>query len=291
MQKERITIKAKDGALISALACNRNEPSVRGLVLICHGFGEHSGSYHELMERLAAAGYASLIFDQRGHGELSEPDHKKRKKRLGVIPGYQSFLDDIDDVTAEIRRRLPNVPLALYGHSMGGNIAANYLLSRAQDDFSCVILESPWFGLTNSPNSFVIGLAKVLGTLSPKFAIYNKLTHTDITADEKQVGKIASDPLYHNRISMRMFAGIHKGCRYAVENAARLSVPTLLAYAGGERIVSNPAIAAFHSACGPHVIAREYPSCHAIHNDSAKEKLYADIISFLNAHCLPEGLK
>ncbi len=283
MQTHRMNITSKDGAKIPAITTfSAASAPPKGVVIICHGFGEHSGSYGELMERLLEASCASIAFDQRGHGALGEASPEKRRKKLGVIPGYESFLDDIDAVIAAAKQMAPNVPLALYGHSMGGNIAANYLLRRGQEAFACAVLESPWLGLYNDLNPLAAAAAKLFGSLSPKLAITTKLKRSDITGDAAKAEAIDADPLYHNRISFRLVTGIRSGCAYALNNAARLSLPAFLAFAKGERIVSNPAIAAFYGACGDNVTTKEYDSRHAIHNDAPREEFYRDAIVFLD---------
>jgi alpha-beta hydrolase superfamily lysophospholipase len=167
---------------------------------------------------------------------------------------------------------------------MGGNIAANFLLTHDQSDFSCAILESPWFGLYSEVNPFLAFIASVLGRLSPKIAAVSKLSNSDVTGDNAKAEEMKNDPLYHNRISLRMLSGIKKACRYAVSNSARLSVPVYLAVAGHERIVCNKAVKKFHESCGPNVIIKEYDSNHAIHNDINRNDFYNDIISFLVTH-------
>ena len=250
----------------------------RGVVLVSHGFGEHAESYNELKERLGQAGYGCVVFTQRGHGELPA-------KQRGVIPGYDCFLDDISAQIAVITEQNPGIPIVLYGHSMGGNIAANFLLRQGQAAVTCALLESPWFGLYMKPSPVVSGAAKVLGAISPKFAIVNPLIFSDITGDPAKADWLKNDPLYHNRISMRMFAGIKAGCTYALKNASRLTTPVYLAYAQNERIVSNPAILDFAKAAGQSVTLKEYKSCHAIHNDMKREDFYGDMIDFLNTYC------
>jgi alpha-beta hydrolase superfamily lysophospholipase len=246
--------------------------TVRGAAVICHGFGEHSGSYDELAGRLGQAGYASVVYTQRGHGELPE-------KQKGVIPGYRCFLDDLGAVIGLMAEKYPSSPVILYGHSMGGNIVANYLLRQGQTGITCAVLESPWFGLYKEPNILLSLAAKCLGNL----AVINKLNLSDITSDPEKADWIGNDPLYHNRISMRLLSGIMNGCAFALKNAPELSVPAFIAFAEHERIVSNGAIMRFAKAAG--TAPKRYDSCHAIHNDVKREDFFTDMITFLNARC------
>lgn len=291
MHTETLSITARDGAGIRTIVATpqRNiaqDDTPRGLVIISHGFGEHSGSYAELLEHLTGGGYAAVIFDQRGHGEMDEPDAKKRAKRLGIVPHYQQLLDDIGSVAEKMQERFPTLPLALYGHSMGGHLAINYLLRTAKHPFSCVILESPWLGLHKPVSPLLSGLARLLGGISPQIAIINRLNHADITSEPKSLDSLRRDRLYHNRISMRLFAGIDAGCRYALANAERLFLPTYLAYAEQERIVSNAAIENFAWDCGENLHLHPYASRHAIHSDTARAQYYADILDFLAENCI-----
>jgi alpha-beta hydrolase superfamily lysophospholipase len=278
-----MNIKAKDGVMITAATRGIIEQA-KAVVIVCHGFGEHAGSYAELAERLESAGYASVIPTQRGHGRLSE-DKTRQKKLQGVIPGYESFLDDIGSVTAYVRQKAPDAQLVLYGHSMGGNIAANYLLDRGQADFTCAALESPWFGLKKEVNPITAALARLGGGLSPKLAIINKLATSDITGDTAKAEEIRQDPLYHNRISLRMFTGISAGCSNAIGNAENLSIPLFVALAKYDAIVENEATLAFITSGGRNITAMEYDSRHAIHNDTMREVFYKDLTDWFDKFC------
>jgi len=289
MKSSEIKIKTKDGTDISAMLYNPDE-NAKAVVVLSHGFGEHSGSYKEIIERFNQANYACVIFDQRGHGSFSGKSPEERSKLLGVILNYQDFLDDIYIILGEIKQKMPDIPVILYGHSMGGNIVANYLLTHDQSnqsnqsDISCAVLESPWLGLYKELNPFVVFIAKILGNISPNFTIINKLPASDVTGDPEKV-KDYDDPLYHNRISFRMFSGIKKACTYVINNASKLNIPIYLAYAKNEKIVSNPAIQKFIKTSGKNVTVKEYESCHAIHNDVVREEYYRDVIAYLDKNC------
>lgn len=277
---KNIHITAKDGADISAIYCDPEESSAKGVVVICHGFGEHLGMYLETAGRLGQAGYASIIFDQRGHGA---PPVGKRN-RFGVIPGYQSFLDDVASVTEEARRVEPNLPVALYGHSMGGNIVANALLRNSPIEYSCAVLESPWLGLYKRYSPLIIGIGWLMGHISPNLAIINKLVPASLTSDPERMEVYINDQLYHGRISFRMFTGINDSCSYALKNAASIHIPVFIAYAGEDRVLDNDKTLRFAAAAGDMVTVKEYGSRHAIHNDVKRDEYFRDVIEFLDSH-------
>jgi len=290
---EKLTITAKDGALISALAFNFGESGIKGIVIVCHGFGEHAAMYCEVAEALGQGGYASILFDQRGHGAPPQG----RKDWFGVTPSYDCFLDDIDSVAEAAKLKAPGLPVALYGHSMGGNIAVNALLRAAArtghdslipigpGGYSCAVLEAPWLELNRKLNPLIVGFSKIAGKASPRLTTVNKLKPGALTSDPERAERYISDPLYHGRISFRMFNGIAAGCKNALYSAARLNVPVFVAYAGGDKVLCNEATLRFGREAGEMATIREYDSRHAIHNDMSREAFFRDAVAFLDAHC------
>jgi len=274
-----ITITAKDGAAVNALVVGSAESDIKGVVIVSHGFGEHSGMYVDAAERLSQAGYVCILFDQRGHGK--PPD--KRKKWFGIIPGYQSFLDDISAAVNTACQLAPGAPVALYGHSMGGNIVINALL-RDCAKCSCAVLEAPWLGLYKEKNPLIVGIARIAGRLSENLSVVNDLNPLVLTSDPERAEWYVKDPLYHGRISFRMFTGIKDGCSYGLANASQLPVPAFLAYASGDKVLSNEATLRFAAEAGDMITLKEYDSLHAIHNDVIRDEFFRDVIDFLDTH-------
>ena len=53
------------------------------------------------------------------------------------------------DVTALLKQANPNLPLFLYGHSMGGLTVLSYLLNNPDLNISGVILSAPFLGFSH----------------------------------------------------------------------------------------------------------------------------------------------
>jgi len=275
---EKISIAAKDGAAISALACNIGASGNKGTVVVCHGFGEHAGMYRELAGILGQGGYASILFDQRGHGAPPVG----RKNWFGITPSYDCFLDDVASVTEAAKLASPGLPVALYGHSMGGNIVINAIL-REPSGYFCAVLEAPWLELNRKLSSVVIRFSKIAGKLSPWLTTMNKLKPGALTSDPERAEHYIIDPLYHGRISFRMFNGISAGCANALNNASRLAIPVFVAYAGNDKVLCNDATLRFAREAGDMATVMEYDSRHAIHNDTKRDEYFRDMIGFLDA--------
>lgn len=97
----------------------------KAIVQIVHGMAEHMGRYHELAAYLTQRGFAVYMHDHPGHGEDA-----LKEDRLGVIPnlrGWQMMLENTRTLYTHIRRKKPEIPLFLFGHSMGSVIARHFL--------------------------------------------------------------------------------------------------------------------------------------------------------------------
>ena len=83
----------------------------QSLMLIVHGFGEHSGRYEEMATWFARKGFAVFALDLQGHG--------RTPGRRGHVANFEFFLDDVEEYLAALREDYPALPAVLVGHSMG----------------------------------------------------------------------------------------------------------------------------------------------------------------------------
>ena len=88
-----------------------------GVVCLIHGFGEHIDRYEHVAKSMNDAGLALCGIDLRGHG-MSEG-------KRGHTPSFDHLMRDIDQYIKGTRTAYPGLPIHLYGHSMGGNLAYN----------------------------------------------------------------------------------------------------------------------------------------------------------------------
>ena len=96
-----------------------------GAVVLCHGFTESAEKYREMTYYFLQAGYSVFAPDLRGHGrsyrEIEDPS-------LTHVGKFSEYVSDLDRFVEKIvRPNAVNLPLYLFGHSMGGAVAALYL--------------------------------------------------------------------------------------------------------------------------------------------------------------------
>ncbi len=94
------------------------------VVQIAHGMAEHSARYRSFAAALTQQGIAVYANDHRGHGKTEEDP--QNRGHFGDQDGWGSAIQDLFRLTAHIQKTHPNVPVFLFGHSLG-----SFLVRRA----------------------------------------------------------------------------------------------------------------------------------------------------------------
>lgn len=251
------------------------EQALRGVVLIVHGLGEHAGRYDRLARRLNSWGFAVRGYDHYGHGESGGV--------RGVLPSETRLLDDLADVIESTYARMDRkTPLIVLGHSMGGLVAARFV-SMGSREVSGLVLSSPALdpGLSGLQKLLVATLPKI----APNFCVGNGLDPSFISHDPAVVAAYKADPMVHDRISGRLARFIATAGPATVERAPHWRVPTLLLYAGDDRLVAPAGSRAFAAAApGKVVTVKCFENLwHEIFNEADAEPVFAELKRWLDA--------
>jgi len=247
------------------------------VVVLVHGLGEHGGRYAHVAARLNSWGFAVRGYDQYGHGESGGV--------RGALPVMSRLIDDLADIVESTRSRMPDgLPLILLGHSMGGLVAACFVALRKRP-IQGLVLSSP--ALDPGLNALQKLLVSVLPRLVPNLTVGNGLKPQFISHDPAVVRAYLDDPGVHDRISARLARFIADGGPMVVGRAAKWKLPTLLMYAGDDRLVNPRGSRDFASAAPPEVVtARCFDGLyHEIFNEPAAmaEPVFAQLKDWLDA--------
>jgi len=251
----------------------------RGTVLIVHGLGEHAGRYNATALRLNDWGFAVRAYDQYGHGQSGGP--------RGALNHGTRLLDDLGDMVDAARAHTPQgLPLVLLGHSMGGLVAARFV-SLNMRPVDALVLSSP--ALDPGLNPVQKLLLATLPRLAPNLRIGNGLQVEGISHDPAVVAAYEADPLCHDRISARLAQFIANGGPATIARAAHWSVPTLLMWAGADRLVNPAGSQAFAQAASQRTVQSQ---CfgglyHELFNESPElaEPVFALLQQWLQQRC------
>lgn len=138
-----------------------------GHVHILHGMAEHIERYDEFAKVLVENGFIVSGHDHRGHGKTAE-----KNGQLGFFAeqdGFDRVVEDVREVLVQVREDMGDVPLILFGHSMGSFIARRYM-QKYSESLAKVVLS----GTTFSP-----GLMGDIGTIIGKFGANQKTPQTE----------------------------------------------------------------------------------------------------------------
>lgn len=247
----------------------------RGTVLLVHGLGEHAGRYDALATRLNARGWTVRGYDQYGHGESGGP--------RGGLTSVNRLLDDLADLVDATRARMPvNTPLILLGHSLGGLVAASFV-ALAMRPVQALVLSSP--ALQINLNLAQKALLSVLLRCRPDARVGNGLNPDFLSHNPAVVAAYRADKQVHDRVSVRLVQFMAQAGPATLAEAAHWRVPTLLLYAGDDRLVNPDGSRAFARLAPPaQVTAMCFAAMyHEVFNEPDSQGVYRALNQWLNA--------
>ena len=245
----------------------RLEPAdnIVGVVQIVHGFGEGIEHHQEVAELFTKHGYACVIYDQRGCGKFAG---------TGVLSKYSHLLTDIKTIKSQIDEWYPSKPVFLFGFSMGGNIVINHLLKHGGCSYAKTIIVSPWFNIRKPLPKHKSIPVRVFGFLSGK-----------ITASTgPYTNRTLKDGIYQNRISFRLLTKIGDSGKFAIKNAAKITLPMLLLYTHQDNVVSLTHIRKFLDNANDNIKSIEYnEGSHRLHSSVASNQVLNDMLAYITS--------
>ncbi|MDV3205666.1 MAG: alpha/beta hydrolase [Rhodococcus ruber] len=245
-----------------------------GVLVLCHGFGEHARRYDHVVERLGELGLVVYALDHRGHG------------RSG---GRRVFVRDMDQFTGDVHRLVgiaafdqPGLPRVLLGHSMGGAIALAYALEHP-DELTALALSGPAVDVTSGTPRPVVALGKVIGRVLPQLPV-QKLDSAGISRDPDVVAAYEADPLVHHGL---VPAGIARALVTTGESLpARLpalDLPILLQHGTEDRLTAPSGSRLVADLVGSQdVPLKLYEGLyHEVFNEPEKKQVLDDLVEWL----------
>lgn len=141
------------------LACYRIEPVGTPVAVfqIAHGMCEYFGRYLPFAGFLAEHGFLVVGHDHLGHGNTAAAPED-----LGFIAsegGADRLVEDVCAVTRQIRSEYPNLPVILFGHSMGSFVVREAIARHGSDYTAAIICGT---GGVDSPAGLGKALAKLV---------------------------------------------------------------------------------------------------------------------------------
>ncbi len=274
MKKIEFSWDTSDNIPIYGLEWKPNDEP-KGVIALVHGLGEHCNRYQHVAEFYAKAGFATVAYDRRGHG--------KSGGKRGHTSSFNAFLDEITQLLDEVSERYPNLPVILYGHSMGGNLVLNYLI-RKNPSIKLLIATAPWIKLAFEPSKFMVTLGRLSRKIAPGLTQPSGLNVDHISKDKKEVEKYSNDPLVHGKITSATGMDMMDAAQYLVDFSGVLPVPTLLMHAEEDQLTSMKGTEAFSKKAQGDITFKVWENMyHEIHNEVDREKVFQFTLDWINS--------
>lgn len=266
------------------------EGQTKAVLLLQHGLGEHVGRYEHVAAWLCQNGIAVIGNDRSGHGRSGG--------KRGHIAKYEYTLLDILTLHKAAQERYGDLPIFLYGHSMGGGIVLSFMLrnqwqnpkvAEAMAEFrknpkalAGVIATSPSVQPGFKPSGFDVFMGKIMRKIYGGYAQNNGLKVDKISRDPQVVATYKADPLVHDRISAETGIGLLEWGTDLLQRDHKLPYPLLLVHGTADALTSPEASAQFVKRCQGDIQYTSYPNAyHELHNEPDKEKMLAEVSDWI----------
>lgn len=245
-----------------------------GVVVIAHGLAEHGGRYAHVGEHLSARGFATYAHDHRGHG--------RSEGTRGNIDRMAHVVTDLETMIRGAASRHGDVPLFLYGHSMGGLIALTYATGDP--------VELRGLVLTGAAVHIAVGsraeraAARLLSAVAPNLGT-RRLDSTLVSRDPAVVDAYDTDPLnYRGKIRVRTGAELLRAAEALPARLDRLTQPVLLMHGSRDGLTSpsGSRLVAERVAATDVTLTLYDGLYHEVHNEPEKETVLADLVAWLD---------
>ncbi len=249
----------------------------RVLVVLLHGYADHCGRYRHLGVHLNAHGAAVHSYDHRGHG--------RSEGRRAYVRSFDAYVEDLSFFIQFVRSEHNDLPLYLFGHSMGAAIALLYALQQPPG-LSGLILSSPSVRVGENQFPLLQKFAGFLGKTVP-FLPTIKVDRTLISKDPAVVSEAQQDPLnFHGGMPARTGAEILKASRQIRSTMHQLTVPMLIIHGTDDQLTEpQGSVELYETAASEDKTLALFPGLsHETFNEPEKRRVLLEISGWINEH-------
>ena len=246
----------------------------KAVMVLIHGFNAHSGYMEWAGEQFAASGLAVYALDLRGRG-------KSEGERF-YVEKFSDYLTDVNTLVSQARSENPGLPIYVLGHSAGGVIASSYVFEH-QNEVAGLVSESFAFDV-GLPHLVQLALQGV-SHLAPHVHVFS-LKNADFSRDPRAVERMNNDPLIAKESQPAETASeMLKAAERLKANMPKFTAPVLIIHGTADK-ATRPAGSQYfydHAGSTDKTLRLYEGHFHDLLNDVGKEKVMADIQSWLNA--------
>lgn len=307
MNKKTFSFKGKNNVKVFVYRwMPDNNENIKGIVQISHGMAETAKRYERFAKYLTENGFMVYANDHRGHGKTCGNVDK-----LGDLgeDGFNNMVKDMHTLQNIIKKEKPNIPIFIFGHSMGSFLLQRYICLYGKEINGAILSGSC------GKQGFLLKIGKFIAKREIKkigrkgksyklnkmsFGSYNnkfKPNRTEfdwLTRDEKEVDKYVDDPYCGAVFTAGFFYDFFEGLilnekRKEIKKIPK-ELPIYILSGDNDPVGKNgKGVMKLVKTYQKHGIKdleyKLYKDCrHELLNEKNREEVFKDIVNWLNKH-------
>lgn len=244
----------------------------KAVILIVHGFAEHSGRYTEVANYFLDKAYSVLALDLKGHG--------RSKGERGLIRNIDEYHQNIELLYQYTRKKYPDNSIFLLGHSMGGLCVLSYGL-KSQQKIRGIIASSPLLDFSVKVPKPLEFIANLLSSFYPNLRLESKIQPEFLSHNKERVQGYKDDPLVFSKITVGWFRAICKAAKETINHGKNYRIPLYIHQAGEDRLVSPETTRIFYDSL--ELDDREFEFYPDLYHEILNEDCKFDIMEKMEA--------
>ena len=248
----------------------------RAVLPFVHGLGEHSGRYMNVVNHFVPLGYVVYGVDHIGHGKSDGPRE--------FVESFDDFSIVFGEYMAMIKEWQPGKPIFLLSHSIGGLIAAYYLLDH-QAEFQGAIFSAPVVKVASNISQGTVIAGRVLSILAPMAGVL-PVDPSTISRDPDVVNAYINDPfVFHGKTPARLAAEMLRALNRVSAETKKITLPFLAMQGGSDHLVDpDGAQILYEKAGSKDKTLKIYEGLyHEIFNEPEHPQVLKDVENWLEA--------
>lgn len=164
------------------------EGEIKGMMQISHGMCEYIERYEPHIDFFTNQGY--LVFGNDHLGHKGSVTSKADLGYMGHKDGWKNLYEDVHTLSTMMRKEYPELPLFLFGHSMGSFVARSVIGAYGKEYDGAIICGT---GGTNKMAAMGIKAIHVVRALKGERTRSKLLTNLSFGSYNKRYDKIRTD--------------------------------------------------------------------------------------------------